>query len=650
MYLSALSQDSAAIAVVEPGWRWEPWLALGAGSVLTILAARARRRRTAIALGAGTAVVTTWLWRREIPALGPAPAAAAVPGALTLAPVTMPGLFPFLPSAVAPSILAPTGAPAIAAPVPVLAPTLAPAAAAVEMTEGSAAVVATTARPPAPMIAPQPVQTFHLSDQMLAKLSQKAIEQVLKFFNTPMEVPMGFSPEVTTAWNSYRAGEWQDYSNWTSEQTPATNTADYDVVANSGALDTASGAEAAAAGTETTNVSGAVMGNIGVALKVLGVIGVLVDIGFIIAGNQPDALKAINVALDVAILVCMFIPGIGTIIAVVLTVVKLLLSMFGSELFGGGETHKMREAKEASRAMMQAAQMAGELGATLSPRELVRVLWRWASGYCGGTSPVAIVTILYNRPEGQYLTIGRNPCSPPQHGPYRDWPDVGAMSLDDQAMALLKYAVLDFELLIQAGVDPSYLSGANWSLDEGITAKCAAWYELMVEHGLTLDHFDALAAEQRKQPRLAQISSFYGFDDWHALMGWHLQDLWTRYLVTNRQGTLLEFSQRLGYADWITLRDQVADQYGLEMDKVLDLRDRLMQWATPPPGSGGPPLSDPLAEPFTALVGSDVSPQGAMAARLRQLETVIAAAEGRCAAWNQRQIDLVYQQATAVAL
>lgn len=640
--LGALAQDESAAPASLPALGWTPILALGAaGGLATLLAARAGRRGMALTIGAGTVAATATMYlslRPRLPALVPAAEAEELPVARPAALGPGPAL-----------LLAPIAA-AVATVAPVLAPALAPAAATVMMTEGSAAaVVPAAARPAAaaPAAAPMPVQTFHLSDRMLAKFSQKAVEQVIGFFNTPLEASFRLSPEVAVEWASYRAGEYADYGSWTIEQTPATTTADYNIVANSEALDAATGAQSA--GVEATGASTSAYGNLTVALKVLGVVGVLVDIGFTIAGDQPTALKAINVALDVAILVFMFIPGIGQVIAVVLAIVKALLGLFGSSLFGGGESHAVREMREVQRTLEQASGLARELGQALSPRELVRTLWRWQTGYCGGVTPLAIMASLTD-PEGGYLLVAKNPCYQNQAsaglpGHYREWADSNATTLDDQAIALLKYGQTDLTVSIQAGVSPSYLSGPDWTLADGVKKKAAAWYEMMTTHQVTLDHLDVLAAEHRKQPRLHQIATFYGFEDWHALMGWHLQDLWTRYQVTNRQGTLLEFAQRLGYPDWIRLRDFVADSYGLTMDQVLALRDRIMAWGRGPLGTT---LVDPLAEPFTPLAAvDDVSPQAALAARLRALGGLVTTIEGRCGAWRAAVLANYQQMALA---
>ncbi len=607
--LGALAQAEAEPAASGlPAVRWEPLAALGAGGLLAVLAARGGRPRMALTIGAGTAAITVYLSTFPRAEAAPAPAA-LLPGAVR--PMLAPG-----------AAVLPAGLPAVA-PAP--------------------AVVAPAAPVPAMVQPAMPVQTFHLSDRMLAKLSQKGVGEVLKFFNTPIEGSFRLSPEVATEWASYRAGEYADYTSWTTEQTPATTAGDYDLVANGGALDAASSAEAA--GVESTQVSTAAYGNLGTALKVLGVVGILVDVGFTIAGNQPDALKAINVALDVAILVCMFIPGVGQVIALVLGIVKALLSLFGSSLFGTGESHAVREMREVERTLAQAGGFATELGRALSPRELVRVLWRWQTGYCGGVTSLAIMASLIERnadgSERSRLLVAANPCYQnqplagyPAWGHYREWSDANAMTLDEQALALLRYAATDLTIGIQAGVSPSYLSGPNWSLADGVRKKAAAWYEMMTTHQVTLDHLDLLAAEHRKQPRLHQIATFYGFGDWHQLLGWHLQDLWTRYQVTNRQGTLLEFAQRLGYPDWIRLRDFVADSYGLHMDRVLDLRDRVVTWAR---GPAGTTLVDLLAGPFTELVGADdVSPQAALSARLRQLGAMVGVIETACAAYRAR--------------
>jgi hypothetical protein len=82
---------------------------------------------------------------------------------------------------------------------------------------------------------------------------------------------------------------------------------------------------------------------------------------------------------------------------------------------------------------------------------------------------------------------------------------------------------------------------------------------------------DRLATEKRKQPRLNEIAAFYGFSDWHELVGWHIQDYWTRYLVTSRDGSLSHFAQTVGYPDWVSLRDAIMSSYGTWADRVKRL-------------------------------------------------------------------------------
>lgn len=486
-------------------------------------------------------------------------------------------------------------------------------------------------RPILPSTTPQE-RGFQLSDQMLAKFSQKTVAEIMKWFDSPVQTHVNISPESAEAWQAYKAGERGDYSAWTKEQTPEFDSvSDFSPQGNADAASTVDGAMSATTSAGEHLVS-AVAGDVALTLAdgltAVAIVGALVDIGFTIASDQPDAQKAVNAALDAALIVCLFIPVWGWVIAIVIVVVKLVLNLFGSEIFGGDD-HKMREAREANRAMSQASDMARAIAEALSPRELVRVLWRWTTLYCGGPLHAAgnhaILTSLQGADGAFYFAP--NPCYL-NGGRYHEWPDAAVMTLDDQALALVQYAASEFHVSIQAGVKPEMLAGGNWSLDEGVTKKCLAWQEIM-SHGITLDQLDLLATEHRKQPRLREIAEFFGAPSWYDLIGWHLQDLWTRYLIHSRSGSLSDFAHQFGHPTWISLRDSVSEQYGIIMDRCKALAYQVIQWGTGPNGTT-------LRWPFPPL--PEMTPSEAIELRLEQLDAWIASIAQHCTV--QKTVDL----------
>ncbi|MCI0372300.1 MAG: hypothetical protein L0214_13235, partial [candidate division NC10 bacterium] len=429
-----------------------------------------------------------------------------------------------------------------------------------------------------------PAPGFRLSDEAMTKLGLKLGGEVAKWFLTPVEAPVSLSGESAAAWANYKLDSWGDYSAWADAQTPAAVPADFDVLANAEALDVVSGLAPAESGAEVLQAADAVgagvvesapvspgLGNLGTLTAGLATAAALVDMGFTIAGDMPDAAKAVNAALDAVIIVGVWIPVYGWAIALVAGVVKGILGIFAGDLWGSGPSHEQREAAEANRALTEGASPFGrEVGAALTPREALTIMIGWTSGYCGGYHSWAIGTSLINPddPSVQRLGFGNNPCYWNTGHPYREWPEASAMTLDDQATALVKYAETDLVVGIQAGVSPYLLAGANLSLADLIKRKAAGWRQMM-DNGLTLDGIDVVAAEQRKQPHLREVAEFFGHRDWHRLVQWHLQDFWTRYVVTNRQGSLQDFSKRLGYADWHALRDEVVAGYDAVRARVM---------------------------------------------------------------------------------
>ena len=331
-----------------------------------------------------------------------------------------------------------------------------------------------------------------------------------------------------------------------------------------------------------------------------------------------------------AIIVTIWIPVIGWVVALVIAVVKGILSLFGGALFGGGKSHAQREAEEVADLMARgAAPFSAAMAAAWSPRELVDAIIPWTTGYCGGIRDIAVMVSLTpsdgpdpapTQGPGTIL-VGQNPCYINAGKPYRDWPDADAMTRDDFALALVRYADTDLiqprAVSIQGGVNPAMLADAEWRLKMMILGKAAAWREAM-DAGLTLDALDAIASERRKEPRLRDVAAFFGFPgDWHGLVGWQVQDAWTRYLTTSRNGSLSDFAARLGFTSWIACRDAVIDSYDATRRRVLALHDR-MTW-----------MDNDREE--TMPTPTTYAPDPALAAHLDFLEARVADLERRLA-------------------
>ena len=553
---------------------------VGIGAALALGAKRAAEAATGIPLEAAvpageTLIPASAFPTTTLPPLAPIPSSPLISGAST------------------PVISVPT--PGATAPVTAVAPT------APVLSPTTAARVA--AGPSGSM-----ESGFMLSDKAMAKLGLAGVRQVTKWFLTPSDVPAtALSPEVASAWQSYRFAEFADYSQWAGNQTPLTEIGDFSEIGNlealesieavAGGIDSFGGLEAAggafpgelgglesAAGTgaEAATVGTETISLLGPALQVLGVCAVLIDIGFTITGDQPVAMKAINVALDVAILVCMFIPVWGWIVALVLSIVKAIIGLFA----GGGPSHAQREAEEMVWYVEHGAKPFIRLLADVrSPRELVDHMVAWTSGYCGGHNEVAIAFWLINADDpAQRVGIGSmHPGSDLPNECY--WNDLGTytnqsyyrgqnpyyMTRDDMAWALVNHGLTDLTVRIQAGISESMRGTLDATMDEIVTKKITAWREAMLDHGLDLDDMDAIAGEQRKQPRLEKIAAYFGFESWKGLTQWHLQDYWTRYIVTHREGSLFGFAVACGYETWTELRDAVMESYGWWYDYLTQM-------------------------------------------------------------------------------
>jgi len=473
-----------------------------------------------------------------------------------------------------------------------------------------------------------------LSPQAQTKLGLAVTKEVTKWFLTPLDQPtMGLSPEAQAAWGDYKVGEQADYTAWAQEQTPPIEAADVIVAENDvaiAAIETGEGLTGDAAAAVLDGTVEAVpatldtgMSLLGPALKALGIVGALVDMGFAIAGKLPDAQKAVIATLDAAIIGSLFIPVYGWAIGLVLGAVRAVIGIFGSSIFGTPAlSSKQREALEAQRTASQGLNpWMQQVAAVMTPRELVPVLIWWGTGYCGGGSSVAVMTSLSGG-----LYIGSPGCYVNTGHPYHEWPDAGQMTRDDMALALCKYGETEARVSVQAGIAQYYLDDMNSAGIALLQKRMVAWAELVAK-GATLDDLDALALEQRQTPHWNTVAAFFGETTWHALVGWHLQDLWTRYLVTSRQGSMQDFAIRNGYPSWLKMRDAVMVPYDRVMTDVLAFDATLAVY-------DGKSLSL-LALP------AGVTPAQALTIRVGSLGDRLTLLEAACPAW------LTAQQAAA---
>lgn len=315
---------------------------------------------------------------------------------------------------------------------------------------------------------------------------------------------------------------------------------------------------------------------------VLMAVGLVVDIAFTIIGDKPDLQKAIDVALDVASLAVLFIPVIGVVIAIIIQLVKFIIDMFGSELFGGGMSHEQREMLEAARYGENLNPMFPQLANCYTPRELFRTIIAWGSGYCGGTHVVAMGVSLILKP-GDHLRIGGQSYTVPtdlllsfgdnetagggagrpgeENPPYTgrcSWlqgSPFAAMSNDEQAIALGVYASVN-------GVIASAAVGiAEWRKDQFTTptenlimARTQPMREFIVTHRLSLDQIDQIALEYRAQPHLNALSLAFGWPTWQEFFASIVDDEWHTFNLTVSEGSLSDFARRNGHPTMYAFR------------------------------------------------------------------------------------------------
>lgn len=313
---------------------------------------------------------------------------------------------------------------------------------------------------------------------------------------------------------------------------------------------------------------------------VLMAVGLVVDIGFTIIGNKPDLQKAIDVALDVASLAVLFIPVIGVVIAVVIQLVKFIIDLFGEDLFGGGLSEEQQDMIEAAKYGEKLNAMFPMLADAYTPRELLRTIIEWGSGYCGGRHVVAMAVSLAFRAGDTFMAGGQLVTIPPEMdgmtfgfgdneqagGCYwiRSMPlGIAAISNDEQAWLLAVYGALGDRIIAgaQVGVRDWLKEQFNTPTENLIAARATPLREFIVRHGLTLDQIDQIAQEYRAQPHLNALAAAYGWPTWQEHFAWVVEAEWDTFNDTVTHGTLSDFARRHGYPTMYAFRAAALASY-----------------------------------------------------------------------------------------
>jgi hypothetical protein len=305
---------------------------------------------------------------------------------------------------------------------------------------------------------------------------------------------------------------------------------------------------------------------------VLMVVGLVVDIGFTIAGNAPDIQKAIDVALDVASIAVLFIPVIGIVIAVIIQLVKFIIDLFGGDLFGGGLSHEQREVLETARYGENLNPMFPALAADYTPRELFQTIVQWGSGYCGGQHVVAMSVSLILK-AGDVLSVGGRPYTVPAdtllgfglNEPTRCYWLAGSpfadITNDEQAWALAEFGSTNGVFaMAQAGIADWRKTQFNDPTVKLIAARTAPMKNFL-DHGFSLDQIDQVALEYRAQPHLTALATAYGAATWQELLGAVLAVEWLVFNWTNSHGSLSDFAKANGFPTMYAFRAAALETF-----------------------------------------------------------------------------------------
>lgn len=306
-------------------------------------------------------------------------------------------------------------------------------------------------------------------------------------------------------------------------------------------------------------------------------VGLCVDIAFTIIGDRPDMQKAVDIALDAASLVCLFIPIVGWVIAIVIQLVKFIIDCFGEEIFGGGMTKTQHDMIEAAKYGEQLSPMWPILADSLTPRELWLHIVQWGSGYCGGVHTVAVAVWL-NLKTGDVVTIGGrsviidhdqmlafgNPgCYWLRGTPFEP------MSADEQALALATFGSLDGRIGAEAqvGIMEAMKSQFNIPTVNLIQARCAPMTNF-VKHGVTLDGMDQVVAEFRAQVPLNNLAKFFGYATWQPMLGMVVDAEWRAWAGSTPHGSLHDFAVALHQPTMYALRAVALQSYQAIYNRV----------------------------------------------------------------------------------
>lgn len=309
---------------------------------------------------------------------------------------------------------------------------------------------------------------------------------------------------------------------------------------------------------------------------VLMAVGLVVDIGFTIIGDKPDLQKAIDVALDVASLACLFIPVIGVVIAIVIQLVKFIIDLFGEDLFGGGMSHEQREILETARYGENLNPMFPQLADCYTPRELFRTIIAWGSGYCGGTHVVAMSVVLVLHAGDTFIAGGQRVTVPPEMdgatfgfgnneqagGCYwiKSWagtamPQVANITNDEQAVLLGTYAPVNGVLaMAQAGIADWRKEQFNDPTERLIMTRAQPMRDFLVKYRMSLDEIDQIALEYRAQPHLNALAAAFGWKTWQEFFAAIVNQEWHVFNMTTTEGSLADFAHQNGYPTMYAFR------------------------------------------------------------------------------------------------
>lgn len=339
----------------------------------------------------------------------------------------------------------------------------------------------------------------------------------------------------------------------------------------------------------------------GAAIPLAGVlmaVGLVVDIGFTIIGNKPDMQKAVDVALDVASLAVLFIPVIGIVIAVIIQLVKFIIDLFGSELFGGGMTHEQREVLETARYGENLNPMYPQLANCYTPREMFRTIIEWGSGYCGGVHVVAMAVGIVLHAGDQFYASGQLTTVPIEmdgviFGPGNNeqaggcywiknfaaqhpaFAPIANITNDEQAILIAVYAPVNgVSARAQAGIADWRKEQFNDPTERLIMTRTQPMRDFIVKHRMSLDEIDQVALEYRAQPHLNALANDYGWGTWQELFSSCVAQEWLAFNVTVADGSLSDFARQNGYPTMYAFRAGALAGH----ERYYTLQKRLSDW------------------------------------------------------------------------